>query len=380
MAPSQPEEYKFEGWVAHDISAAEGKMAWGEYEAKPWRETDIDIRITHCGVCGSDSHTLRSGWGPTPYPVVVGHEIVGVAVRVGSEANSAIRPGDRVGVGPQSDSCRGRAGRECADCASGEENYCSEFVVTYGGKFQYDGTNAKSQGGFARYARVPGHFVIPIPDGVDSAAAAPMLCGGVTVYSPLIRYGSGSGSRPLEGIKVGIIGLGGLGHMGVQFARALGAQRVVGLSRSGSKKADAIRLGCDEYIATGEGAGWADPHQRSLDLLISTVSSTESVSMGEYFSLLRKDGTFCQVGNPDDGPLVVPQGPILSKRLRLTGSSAGSPAEIREMLQVAADKKIRPWVQERPMSEANQAILDLEAGKPRYRYVLVNDWEGDANS
>jgi D-arabinose 1-dehydrogenase-like Zn-dependent alcohol dehydrogenase len=374
MAAAPHHDYKFEGWVGHDTSAAEGKMVWGEYEPKPWRETDVDIRITHCGVCGTDSHTLRSGWGPTPYPVVVGHEIVGVAVRVGSEVAPTIRPGDRVGVGAQSDSCRGRDGEECAECASGEENYCSGMVVTYADTFRYDGTGAKTAGGFARYSRVPGHFVIPIPAGVDSAAAAPMLCGGVTVYSPLVRFGGG-GSGNLEGVSVGVVGLGGLGHMAVQFSKALGAKRVVGLSRRGDKRSDALRLGCDEYVATGEGSGWAVPHAGTLDLIVSTISSLAAVSMGEYLSLLRRDGTFCQVGNPDDGDLVMPQGAIIAKRLRITGSCIGSPGEIREMLQLAADKNIRPWIEERPMSEANQAIVDLDAGKARYRYVLVNDWK-----
>lgn len=365
--------YKFEGWLGHDAAAVEGNMQWGSYDPKPWEETDVDIRITHCGICGTDVHMLRSGWGKVPYPIAVGHEIVGVAVRVGSKASTAshpIRIGDRVGVGAQSDSCG-----TCADCASGDENFCDDFVTTYGSFFKQ--TGAKSMGGFARYSRVPGRFVVRIPDGLDGAAAAPMLCGGVTVWSPLVHFG-GRDAPPsadlLKGLSVGVVGVGGLGHFAVLFARALGADKVVGISRSGSKRADALRLGCDSYIATAEDKDWVRANFKTLDLIISTVSSS-TMPMKKYMRLLKRDGTLCQVGNPDDGDLTIPAGAIISQRLNLTGSCVGSPQEMRDMLQFAAEQKIRPWIEERPMSDANQAIVDLEKGKPRYRYVLVNDWD-----
>lgn len=172
-------QYKFQGWLGLDPSSAQGNMQWKEYEPKTWEETDVDIKVSHCGICGSDLHTLRSGWAPTIYPCCVGHEIVGTAVRVGSKVEKNIKVGDRVGVGAQSSSC---LKPECEECASGMENHCPRMVGTYNGKYP-DGS--KSNGGYADYCRAPSHFVIKIPDSISSADAAPMLCGGITAYSPL---------------------------------------------------------------------------------------------------------------------------------------------------------------------------------------------------
>ncbi|KAH6621659.1 chaperonin 10-like protein [Chaetomium sp. MPI-SDFR-AT-0129] len=359
-------DYKFEGWLGLDKSASEGNMQWAEFEPKPWEETDVDIKVSHCGICGSDIHTLRSGWGPTLYPCCVGHEIVGTAVRVGSKAVGGIKVGDRVGVGAQSDSCQGRKG-DCEACASGMENYCAvHHVGTYNGTHLNGG---KSYGGYALYNRAPSRFVVKIPDSIPSAEAAPMLCAGITTYSPLKTHGVGPGKT------VGIIGLGGLGHFGVMWAKALKADRVVVISRTSAKKADAIKMGADDFIATEEDPAWAKKHASTLDVIVCTVSSS-SMPLMQYLSLLRFDGTFVQVGAPEDGLPTIQQFPFILKRLKLTGSLVGSPGEIREMLQLAADQKVRSWVQEIPMKDANKAIVDMESGNPRYRYVLVNEPEG----
>lgn len=356
-------DYKFEGWMGEDEASAQGNMKWAEYEPKKWEETDVDIRVTHSGICGSDLHVLRSGWRKAPYPVVVGHEIVGIAVRVGSQATGGIKVGDRVGVGAQSDACLNRdKSRDCRECASGDENYCTQVVATYGSKFL--STGDKTMGGHARYHRCPSHFVFRIPDGVESHHAAPMLCGGVTVYSPLKHFGAGPGK------KVGVVGVGGLGHFAVLFARALGAEEVVGISRRENKRKEAMELGCTDYIATADEDGWQAKHMRTLDLIISTVSSPK-MPLADYLGLLRLDGTLVQVGLPEEEIPFRP-GPLVGGRRRLAGSAIGSPSEIREMLQLAADKQVKPWVQTRPMSEANQAMVDFEEGKPRFRYVLTN--------
>ncbi|KAK3938844.1 chaperonin 10-like protein [Diplogelasinospora grovesii] len=356
-------DYKFEGWLGYDPSSAEGNMKWGEFEPKPWEETDVDIKITHCGICGSDIHTLRSGWGPTDYPCCVGHEIVGKVVRVGSNAEGGFKVGDRVGVGAQSESCLGRKG-ECKVCASGNENYCPvHFAGTYNNRYLNGG---KSYGGYALYHRAPSHFVFHIPDEIPSEEAAPMFCGGVTTYAPLKHHGCGPGKT------VGIIGLGGLGHFGVLWAKALGADKVVAISRSSRKKEDAFKLGATDFIATDEDADWAKMHSYTLDLIICTVSSS-TMPLMSYFELLRLDGTFVQVGAPEEGLPTIQQFPLLFKRLKLTGSLIGSPRDIREMLQLAVDKKVKPMVQTIPMKDANKAIVDFEAGKPRYRYTLVNE-------
>ncbi|KAJ6088219.1 NADP-dependent alcohol dehydrogenase 7 [Penicillium sp. IBT 16267x] len=355
-------DYTFEGWMGLDKEAANGNMVWQQFEPKPWEETDIDMRVTHCGICGSDMHTLRSGWGPTQYPCCVGHEIVGIAVRVGSKAEGNIKVGDRIGVGAQSGSCLNKDG-DCEACASGLEQFCNRMVGTYNDTYANGGT---SYGGYSLYNRSPSHFVVKIPDAISSADAAPMLCGGITTYSPLRQNGCGPGK------KVGIIGVGGLGHFGILFAKALGADRVVAISRKGNKREDALKLGADAYIATDEDEDWVKNNAQSLDLIISTVSSSKMPILA-YSSLLRTRGTFIQLGAPEDGGLEIPAFALIMKGIKLGGSLIGSPDEIREMLELAAAKNIKPWIEERSMKEANKAIQDMGAGKARYRYVLVNE-------
>lgn len=204
--------------------------------------------------------------GPVNYPCCVGHEIVGIAVRVGSQVQNGIKVGDRVGVGAQSDSCQGRLG-DCPECAMGWEQYCQKkFVGTYSSIHLNGG---KSYGGYSLYNRAPSHFVVKIPDAISSADAAPMLCGGVTLYSPLMHNGCGPGKR------VGIIGVGGLGHFGVLFAKALGADKVVAISRKASKSEDTLKMGAHLYIATDDEPDWAKKYARSLDIIVCTVSSAK---------------------------------------------------------------------------------------------------------
>ncbi|KAF2257822.1 GroES-like protein [Lojkania enalia] len=351
-------DYKFEGWLGHDPSSAKGKMQWGFFEPKEWEETDVDIKISHCGICGTDLHNLRSGWGPTIYPCCVGHEIVGNAIRVGSKVEG-IHIGDRVGVGAQCDSC---CERDCEECSSGNENYCPrKWIGTYNAIHKNGG---KSYGGYATYNRSPSRFVFKIPDAIESKHAAPMLCAGITTYAPLKRNNCGPGT------KVGIIGFGGLGHFGLMWAKALGAEVTV-ISRKSDKKDDAFEMGATKFIATAEEENWAIRNAGSLNMIFSILSSSK-LPYPEYLSLLCKDGTFIQFGVPEDGPLTIPAISLVMKRVKMTGSLIGSPSEIREMLQFAAENVIKPWVKELPMKDANQAIVDMTDGKARYRYVLVN--------
>jgi D-arabinose 1-dehydrogenase-like Zn-dependent alcohol dehydrogenase len=206
--------------------------------------------------------------------------------------------------------------------------------------------------------------VFAIPEAIKSEDAAPMLCGGVTVYAPLKQNGVGPGSR------VGIIGVGGLGHMGIMFARALGADKVYAISRTEEKKADAMAMGADGLIAT-EKEGWSTEWRNSLDVIICTVSSPK-MPFSEYLNLLDVGGTFVQVGAPDEAlPPVLPMA-LIMKKVSIKGSLIGSPAEIREMLELAAERGVKPWIQKRKMEEANQVLTDFEEGLPRYRYVLEN--------
>jgi len=353
-------DYKFEGWLGLDKESVKGKMVWQEYQPKPFTDDDIDIKITHAGICGSDLHTLRAGWYPTNYPVCVGHEIVGTAVKVGKN-NEGIKVGDRVGVGAQSASC---LKPDCEDCSNGLENHCGNpgAVNTYDGKYP-DGS--KSYGGYADYSRVPSHFCFKIPDALSSEEAAPMMCGGVTVYSPLKNYGAGPGKR------VGIVGIGGLGHFGIMFSKALGAETVA-ISRSSSKKDDALKMGAVDFIATDEDKDWATKNSKTLDLIVCTVSSS-SLPLEQYLQLLKTKGTFIQVGAPEEPLPSIRPFALLQKGVKIGGSAIGAPAEIREMLQVAADKGVHTWSNPRPLKDANKAVIDMDAGKARYRYVLVNE-------
>ncbi|KAI5460122.1 chaperonin 10-like protein [Mariannaea sp. PMI_226] len=355
-------DYQFEGWMGLDPSAADGKMVWQKFSPKQWEETDVDIKISHCGICGSDEHSLRSSWDwlPTKYPCCAGHEIVGTVVRIGTKVKNGLQVGDRVGVGAQTEACLGRLGY-CADCDRGNEQYCPRFSTTACGTY-INGETA--YGGYASYHRCPAHFAIKIPDNLPSQLAAPMLCGGITIYSPLKHHGCGPGKR------VGIIGIGGIGHFGLLFAKALGAQEVVAISRHANKEEEALQLGADRYIATADEHNWADKYARSLDIIVSTVSSAD-MPMDKYIGLLDTDGILVQVGLPADGSLTAPFAFLLNRR-KVTSSMCGSPEEIWEVLRLAAEKSVHPWVQVVPMRDANQALLDTVAGKARFRYVLEN--------
>lgn len=350
---------QFHGWVGHDESAVKGNMKWEQFTPRPFTDNDVDIEISHCGVCATDNHTLRSGWGPTIFPCVVGHEIVGRAVRVGKNV-SHIKEGDRVGVGAQGDSCRKA---DCPECADGQENHCQGMINTYAMK--WPGTENIGYGGYANYHRSVGHFTFKIPEGLDSIEAAPMLCAGITTYSPLKRNGCGPGSR------VGIVGIGGLGHYGLLWAKALGAKEIVAISRSSAKKEEATKLGATGFIATGEEKDWPEKYARSLDLIVSTVSSHDLPLTG-YFSLLATRGQFIQVGSPEDLFPAFHAFHLMPKGAKLGGSVIGPPWEINEMLELAASKGLKGWTEARPMKDANQVIVDQEDGKARFRYVLVN--------
>lgn len=285
-------------------------------------------------------------------------------MRVGANVKD-IKVGDRVGVGAQARSC---LRDDCPDCSRGMTQFCAtpgQNVNTYGSIYP-DG-EGKSWGGYADYNRTNGNFVIKIPDGLASEHAAPLLCGGVTVWTPLKDNGCGPGK------SVGVVGVGGLGHLAVMFAKALGADKVVGISRRQNKRDEVLAMGADAYIATSDDADWATHNRRTLDLIICTVSS-DGMPVNEYLGLLRPGGILVNVGVPESGALpAVSALALVANGINLGGSLIGSPTQIKEMFEFAVKHNIKPIVQIRPMADANQAIVDLEEGKARYRYVLVNE-------
>lgn len=349
----------FVGWVGHDKNCI-GNMKWEQYTPKKWTETDVEIKIECCGVCASDLHTARSGWGPTRYPCLVGHEIVGTVAKLGKDVKH-LKVGQRVGVGAQSGSCL-----ECNACKHGDEPWCEKGLVgTYNGEYPNGG--GFSMGGYAKYSRVPAHFAVPIPDSLDSVVAAPLMCGGVTVYNPLKTNGCGQ-----EGFKrVGIVGIGGLGHFGLIFAKALGAEKITAISHTHSKEDLARKLGATDFIATGDKDAYA-AHARSLDLLIVTNNNSD-MPVDKYISLVRPHGKVVAVGVPEGELMPTPLANLAFTGVFLGGSLIGGPGIIKEMLELTAKQNLKPMIEVRNMKDANQVIPDMDAGKPRFRYVMVNE-------
>ncbi|KAK4056066.1 hypothetical protein OIO90_002797 [Microbotryomycetes sp. JL221] len=361
---SNTNEYKFEGWLCKDKNCIKGEMEWGTYEPKHFEDDDIDIKIMFCGVCGSDAHEAGSQWFDLGdlYPCVVGHEIVGKVIKIGSRVTN-VKVGDIVGVGAQSDSCM-----ECDECKANEEPYCANNCTTYCARYkrQPNSKGDKSYGGYAKYHRVPAHFAIPIPQGLDPAKAAPLLCAGSTVYSPLVRYGAGSTKK-----DVGVIGIGGLGHIAVAMARAMGAN-VTAISHSDSKAADAQLLGATNFLATHGRDDAFKGHERSLDLILATTND-RSMPLNGYLSLLRPHGVLVLLGVSGDPLPPIDALPFVLSNIHIAGSAIGSPQTIKAMFDLAVKHQIEPWIEKRPMSKANETLVDLVASKARYRYVLVAD-------
>ncbi len=313
---------------------------------------DVAFDIHFAGICHSDLHTVRGEWGEVEYPMVPGHEIAGIVTAVGSEVTK-YQVGDRVGVGCFVDSCR-----ECAQCRAGEEQYCTNpgMVGTYNGVGR-DGQ--PTQGGYSGAIVVDENYVLRIPDRLPLDAAAPLLCAGITLYSPLRHWNAGPGKR------VAVVGLGGLGHMGVKLAHAMGATVTV-LSQSLKKMEDGLRLGADEYYATSDPATF-EKLAGSFDLILNTVSAT--LDLNDYLGLLTLDGTLVELGMPDQ-PMTVPAPALIFGRRRLAGSLIGGIAETQEMLDFCAEHDVRPEIEVIAPDYINEAYERMLASDVRYRFVI----------
>ncbi|GIH80069.1 dehydrogenase [Planobispora longispora] len=312
---------------------------------------DVLIEIKYAGICHSDIHTVNGDWGPQPYPLVPGHEIVGIVAEVGADV-TAHRVGDRVGVGCMVGSC----GR-CADCRNGDEQYCREGMIpTYGGADR-DGTI--TQGGYSTHIVVDAGFVLSVPESLDLAAAAPLLCAGITTYSPLRRWGAGPGK------KVAVVGLGGLGHLAVKIAHAMGAEVTV-LSQSLKKQEDGLRLGADHYHATSDPGTFAQLTGR-FDLIVNTVSAR--IDVDAYLALLAVDGTLVNVGAPAE-PLSLNVFSLIGARRSYAGSMIGGIAETQEMLDFCAARNIGADIELISAEQINEAYARVLASDVRYRFVI----------
>ncbi len=323
--------------------AARGRLEPFMYEPAPLGAQEVEIHISHCGMCHTDLHYLDNDWGNSSYPLIPGHEIVGVISAVGT-AVTQLTLRQRVGVGYQSGSCM-----ECERCLSGQENLCERKELTCRGR----------PGGYADFIRVDSRFVFPLPAALASETAAPLLCAGVTVYAAL----QAAALRP--GQHVGVLGIGGLGHIALQFARALGYE-VTAFSTSPDKEADARRFGAHHFIHNQEPTRLESTHN-TFDLLLSTV--TARLDWSTYVNLLRPNGRLHFVGSLA-GSLDVPAGLLIAGQKSLSGSLIGSRATLREMLELAAQHNIQAETEVVPITEVNVALDKVRHHEARYRMVL----------
>ena len=312
---------------------------------------DVLIDIKFAGICHSDIHTVRGDWGPQQYPLVPGHEIAGIVTEVGS-AVTKHAVGDRVGVGCMVNSCR-----ECANCLKGEEQYCLNSMVGTYGAVDRDGTI--TQGGYSSHVVVTEDFVVHIPEGLDLDVAAPLLCAGITTYSPLRHWGAGPGK------KVAVVGLGGLGHMAVKLAHAMGAEVTV-LSQSLKKQEDGLRLGADHYFATSDENTFKEL-AGTFDLIINTVSA--SIDISSYLQLLALEGALVNVGAPAE-PLPVNAFALIGGRRSFAGSMIGGIRETQEMLDFCAEHHLGAEIEVIPAGKINDAYERVLASDVRYRFVI----------
>jgi uncharacterized zinc-type alcohol dehydrogenase-like protein len=340
---------------AYSADSATSPLAPTTIPRREPTESDVKIEILFCGICHSDLHYARDEWHEVmaaTYPCVPGHEIVGRVTEVGS-AVTRFKTGDLVGVG-----CLVDSDRICPNCKEGLEQFCPNMVLTYGGPDKH-GTAPVTYGGYSESVIVDERFVLRIPENLDPAGAAPLLCAGITTYSPMRHWGIG------EGKKVGVVGLGGLGHMAVKFARAFGAQVVV-FTTSPGKKEDALRLGADEVVVS-RNTDEMQKHAGSFDFILDAVSADHDINA--YIKLLRRDGNITLVGAPEE-PLGVSAFGLIMGRRSLSGSAIGGIAETQEMLDFCGAHNITADVEVIPIQKVNEAYERLLKSDVKYRFSI----------
>jgi uncharacterized zinc-type alcohol dehydrogenase-like protein len=337
------------GYAAHDPKSG---LTPFEFERRAIGAKDVGFEILFAGICHSDIHQVRQEWGPSLYPMVPGHEIVGVVTEIGTEVKK-FEIGDRIGVGVFIDSCK-----VCRNCQAGLEQYCADGMTgTYNGYERDKKTIA--YGGYSNYFVIDERYAVIVPSNLDPAGVAPLLCAGITLYSPIRHWDVKRGSR------VAVMGLGGLGHMGVKFAAALGAEVTV-LSHSPGKEHDALAMGASKFVVT-KGDSWNRELKKSFDLVLNTVSA--ELDLEPYLQLLDTDGTLVVIGLPGK-PYAVNAGTLLDGRRSIAGSMIGGMPELQEMLNFCGEKNIVSDVEVIPATYVNQAYERTVASDVKYRFVI----------
>lgn len=337
------------GYVVKSAKAALEKY---EFVRRQLRPRDVALDIAFAGICHSDIHQAREEWGPALFPMVPGHEIVGKVTQIGSQV-SKFKVGDTIGVGVFIDSCR-----KCASCNAGLEQYCVEGMTGTYNTYERDGKTI-AFGGYSNKFVIDEDYAVHVPDNLDKAGVAPLMCAGITLYSPLKNWKAGPGK------KVGVMGLGGLGHMGVKFAHALGAETTV-FSHSPEKKADALRMGADHFILTKE-VKELEQNKQTYDLILNTVSA--DLDLEPYLQLLKLDGTLVVIGLPGK-PYAINAGTLLGQRRSLAGSMIGGIAELQEMLNFCGKHSIVSEVEVIKADYINTAYDRTVASDVKYRFVI----------
>jgi D-arabinose 1-dehydrogenase-like Zn-dependent alcohol dehydrogenase len=331
------------------------KIAPFTYNARPLSEDDVEVQISHCGICYSDIHVINSEWGPSNYPVVTGHEIVGTVTAAGPKVSN-FKVGDRVGVGCLVNACLKNS---CEFCASKKDVFCPERVMTYNDKWA---DNEKSYGGYAEAIRLNSRLVFNIPEALPSEYAAPLMCAGVSVFAPMLRYGVQPGDT------VGITGIGGLGHLALQYANKLGAE-VYALSRSEEKRQECLDLGATHYVNTSDPEQVKDLKNKLKFLIVA--NNNANVPWDLYVNLIKIEGRMVVLGVPEASSAIY-TGDIVRKSISITGSFVGSIHEIQQTLEFSAKHSIHPLINEFSMSQVNEAVQHVKDGKVRFRAVLKN--------
>jgi len=339
---------------AYAAFTSQTPLAPFEFERRALTANDVQIEILYCGVCHSDIHQVRNEWGNSAFPMVPGHEIVGKVINLGSNVKK-FALGDNVGVGCMVDSCR-----TCLDCLDHQQQYCDHAVYTYNCPDPHSNGAISTYGGYSNHIVVDQDFVLKIADNLDLAATAPLLCAGITTYSPLKHW------KVSAGQKVGIVGLGGLGHMGVKFARALGAY-VVLFTTSANKVEDAKRLGAHEVVISKHDDEMT-AHVKSFDFILNTVAAPHNLDA--YTSLLKRDGTLCLVGVPDHTHPSPSVANLIFKRRTIAGSLIGGIQETQEMLDFCAAHHITSDIELIPIQQINEAYERVLKSDVKYRFVI----------
>ncbi|GAA6001198.1 hypothetical protein JCM10207_007457 [Rhodosporidiobolus poonsookiae] len=327
-----------------------------DFEPTEFRDDFIEIEIKYCAICSSDVHTISGGWGKVDKPLVSGHEIAGIVRRVGPKVTE-FKPGDRALVGAQLDSCG-----KCKPCNDNNENYCPEQIDTYNAP-EKDGK--LTQGGYSTAIRAPEKFVFHVPEALELVDAAPMACGGLTVWSPLYRYGI----KP--GMKVGVIGVGGLGHFAIMFAAAMGAE-VIAFSHQEDKLVDAKKMGAADAVLTTK-EKWNEPYALKFDFILSTIDNASAMPLTDLVSMLYVNGRLHIAAMPDDELPAFQSQALAGNGATIGVNHIGNKVEAEAMLKFAAEKGIKPWKEVIPMSEVAKGVQGVKNNTVRYRYVMEQD-------